>query len=62
MQPEPGIAPSFDAGDLVGVSAGAVMRGGWSGAQKVYSMTVRIDNEGNPQITSLEASGDDTST
>ena len=36
---------SFDIGDLVAVSAGSVLRGGFSGAQRVYQYTISWDSE-----------------
>jgi hypothetical protein len=58
VTPIKGISPSFDAGDLVGVQAGARLRGGFSGAQRVYEFTVNVDREGVAELGELVTSAD----
>lgn len=47
---------TFDIGDLVGVSASAAVRGGFSGAQRVYEYTVNWDEDGVLALTELQTS------
>ena len=47
---------SFDIGDLVGVEAVAAVRGGFSGAQRVYEYTVSWDNDGVLALSELQTS------
>lgn len=47
---------SFDIGDLVGVEATSAVRGGFSGAQRVYAYTVEWGNDGVLAITELQTS------
>jgi hypothetical protein len=47
---------SFGIGDLVGVSATAAVRGGFSGAQRVYSYTVSWDEDGVLALSELQTS------
>jgi hypothetical protein len=47
---------SFGVGDLVGVQASSAVRGGFSGAQRVYQYTVGWDGDGVLAITELQTS------
>jgi hypothetical protein len=47
---------TFDIGDLVGVEAVAAVRGGFSGAQRVYEYTVSWDNDGVLELSELQTS------
>ena len=47
---------SFGIGDLVGVEAVAAVRGGFSGAQRVYSYTVSWDEDGVLALSELQTS------
>ena len=47
---------AFDIGDLVGVEAVAAVRGGFSGAQRVYEYTVSWDNDGVLALSELQTS------
>lgn len=62
MQLPPGVTPvqvgDFDIGDLVTVTAGTVVRGGFSGAQRVYEYTVTWDEDGVLDIGELLTSSD----
>lgn len=49
---------AFDIGDLVGVSAGASVRGGFSGAQRVYGYTISWDEDGPFELSELQTSSD----
>jgi hypothetical protein len=49
---------TFDIGDLVGVEAVAAVRGGFSGAQRVYEYTVSWDNDGVLELSELQTSAD----
>jgi hypothetical protein len=49
---------SFDIGDLVGVEAAASVRGGFSGAQRVYGYTVSWDEDGPFELSELQTSAD----
>lgn len=49
---------AFDIGDLVGVSAGASVRGGFSGAQRVYQYTISWDEDGPFELSELQTSSD----
>lgn len=46
----------FDIGDLVTVNAGAYLRGGFSGAQRIYEYTMNWDVNGTEEITELQTS------
>lgn len=46
LTPERGIAPTFGVGDRIHVQAGTSFRGGFSGVQRVYSLTYRWDEDG----------------
>lgn len=47
---------SFDIGDLVGVSATSAVRGGFSGAQRVYEYTISWDQDGVLALSELQTS------
>lgn len=49
---------TFDIGDLVGVEAVAAVRGGFSGAQRVYEYTVSWDSDGVLELSELQTSAD----
>jgi hypothetical protein len=49
---------TFDIGDLVGVEAVAAVRGGFSGAQRVYEYTVSWDQDGVLELSELQTSAD----
>ncbi len=49
---------TFDIGDLVGVEATSAVRGGFSGAQRVYEYTVSWDNDGVLELSELQTSAD----
>ena len=49
---------TFDIGDLVGVEATTAVRGGFSGAQRVYEYTVSWDNDGVLELSELQTSAD----
>jgi hypothetical protein len=49
---------SFDIGDLVGVEAGAQVRGGFSGAQRVYGYSISWDEDGPFELSELQTSAD----
>jgi hypothetical protein len=61
ITPVRGLEPAFDIGDLVSVQAGSVLRGGFSGTQRVYEYTVNIDNDGVTEIAELVTSADQES-
>lgn len=48
--------PVFRPGDLIGVAAGSVINGGFSGAQRVYEMVVEEDPDGAIAVTDIVAS------
>ena len=49
---------AFDIGDIVAVSAGASVRGGFSGAQRVYQYTISWDEDGPFELSELQTSSD----
>lgn len=49
---------TFDIGDIVGVEATSAVRGGFSGAQRVYEYTVSWDNDGVLGLSELQTSAD----
>jgi hypothetical protein len=49
---------TFDIGDLVGVEAVAAVRGGFTGAQRVYEYTVSWDQDGVLELSELQTSAD----
>jgi hypothetical protein len=58
----PGVTPvqvgDFDIGDLVTVTAGSIVRGGFTGAQRVYAYTVTFDEDGILELGELQTSSD----
>lgn len=56
--PNRGTFPAFRPGDLISVSAGSILNGGFSGAQRVYEMTVEEDSDGVIEISEILASAD----
>lgn len=46
ITPVRGTEPAFTAGDLISVQAGSMLRGGFSETQRVYRLTVNIDDNG----------------
>jgi hypothetical protein len=53
-----GTSPTFMPGDLISVSAGSQLGGGYSGSVLVYEYEVTIDADGVADYTSLIASPD----
>lgn len=49
---------TFDIGDIVGVEATTAVRGGFSGAQRVYEYTVSWDGDGVLELSELQTSAD----
>lgn len=49
---------TFDIGDLVAVEAGAQVRGGFSGVQRVYEYTISWDENGPFELSELQTSSD----
>lgn len=49
---------TFDIGDLVGVSCTPAIRGGFSGAQRVYEYTISWDTNGVLSLSELQTSSD----
>jgi hypothetical protein len=47
---------TFDIGDIVGVEAASAVRGGFSGAQRVYEYTVSWDRDGVRALSELQTS------
>lgn len=62
MSLPPGVSPiaigDFDIGDLVTVTAGPVVRGGFTGAQRIYEYTVSWDEDGILEVGELLTSSD----
>ncbi len=58
ITPIRGISRSFDIGDLISVQAGGVLRGGFSGTQRIYEYTMAEDDDGVTQLDNLVTSGD----
>lgn len=59
VTPIPGDLPAFDVGDIIGVGAGAVFRGGFATAgQRVYDRTISWDTEGTVSIAEIQTSAD----
>jgi hypothetical protein len=58
VRPERGITPNFSVGDLITVSAGSQLLGGFSGAQRVYGMEVTCDADGVMSVTDILTSAD----
>ena len=53
-----GSSPSFGVGDLISVSAGSQLGGGYSGSVLVYEFEVSVDADGVAEYTQLIASPD----
>lgn len=47
---------NFDIGDLISVQAGSIVRGGFSGVQRIYEYTASWDTEGVVEISELVTS------
>ena len=47
---------AFDIGDLITVAAGPQVRGGFSGAQRVYEYTVAWEEDGPLELSELQTS------
>jgi hypothetical protein len=58
VRPERGISPNFGVGDLISVSAGSQLMGGFSGSQRVYEMEVECDADGVVSVTEIITSAD----
>jgi len=59
VRPERGIAPTnFTVGDLVGVSAGSLINGGFSGDQHVYGFDFSTDYDGVDEFEEMLTSPD----
>ncbi len=62
MQLPPGVNPvpvgAFDIGDIVTVTAGSVVRGGFTGGQRIYEYTVSWDEDGVVEVGELLTSSD----
>lgn len=58
IRPERGITPNFAVGDLISVSAGSQLLGGFSGSQRVYEMEVDCDADGVMSVTEIITSAD----
>jgi hypothetical protein len=62
MMLPPGVVPvqvgDFDIGDLISVNAGSIIRGGFSGAQRVYGYTVNFDEDGVLDMGEIMTSAD----
>lgn len=58
ITPVRGTEPSFTTGDLIGVEAGTVLRGGFSEVQRVYRLTVNIDDNGVVDLSELVTTAD----
>jgi hypothetical protein len=58
IRPERGITPNFGVGDLITVSAGSQLLGGFSGSQRVYEYEVDCDADGVMSVTEIITSAD----
>jgi hypothetical protein len=58
VRPERGITPSFRVGDTIGVAAGSILDGGFSGTQTVYGFDWTCDADGVDEIAELITSHD----
>jgi hypothetical protein len=56
VTPVRGYYPTLDIGDLVSVSAGALVRGGFSGVQRIYEYTLAWDTDGVVSLGELVTS------
>lgn len=61
VTPTSGVEPDFNIGDLITVQAGTRLRGGFSGVQRVYELTVNITDDGVTEIGEIVASADQES-
>lgn len=50
------LTSAFDIGDLITVSAGASVRGGFTGAQRIYEYTIAWEEDGPFEISELQTS------
>ena len=48
----------FSIGDLITVEASADVKGGFSGAQRIYEYTINWDEDSVPAIQELQVSSD----
>lgn len=58
VRPQRGTAPAFRSGDLIHVGAGAIINGGFSGAQRVYEFELQADVDGVLDIVEILTSAD----
>lgn len=58
IRPERGISPSFGVGDLISVSAGSTLHGGFSGTQRVYEVEWKTDYDGIIECVEILTSAD----
>ena len=62
MMVAPDVTPvginSFDIGDIITVTAGDIVRGGFTGGQRVYGMTVNFDEDGVLELGEIQTSAD----
>lgn len=58
ITPVRGTEPTFTVGDLIGVQAGSVLRGGFSEVQRVHRVTVNIDDNGVVDLGELLTTSD----
>ena len=58
IRPERGISPNFAVGDLISVSAGSQLLGGFAGTVRVYEMEVECDADGVVSVTEIITSAD----
>lgn len=61
ITPIRGLLPDFDIGDIIGVEAGAVFRGGFTGSQRVYQRKLSWDENGTAEIAEIVSSEDQDS-
>lgn len=59
--PNRGTFPAFGVGDLISVSAGAALNGGFSGTQRVYEFQVDEDEDGAIEVADILTSADQES-
>jgi len=58
IRPERGLKPAFAVGDQIGVAAGAILNGGFSGAETVYGFDWACDTDGVDEIEEILTSAD----
>lgn len=58
IRPERGLKPEFAVGDQIGVAAGAILNGGFSGAETVYGFDWACDADGVDEIEEILTSAD----